>query len=227
MRKVNRDSLPHLIHCLLRYVAYRPYTLRGRLAAWWWGIQLGDQSRFYGRIRFWRHPGSEIVIGPKCTFRASTNRPCVIQTHNEKAAVVIGPRCGLNGVYLGCGDRIELGRNVKCGADTTIWDTDFHPEDPRSGTDEPVIIGDNVWLGVHVTVLKGVTIGEGTLVGAGSLVMRSLPAGVIAMGVPARVVKKLDSSCLQALEALDVPGEQCSRMGHHNIASVDKELAHS
>lgn len=43
-------------------------------------------------------------------------------------------------------------------------------------------IGDNIWLGVNVTVLKGVTIGEETLVGAGSVVTKSLPAGVVAAG---------------------------------------------
>lgn len=52
-------------------------------------------------------------------------------------------------------------------------------------------------LGVNVTVLKGVTIGDNTLVGAGSLVTRSLPPGVIAAGVPARVLRKIDGSEVQ------------------------------
>ena len=202
MRKVTRDSLPHLVHCLRRNLAQQHYTWWGRLGARWWGIRVGVDTRFCGTMRYWRHPGSEIVIGQGCTFRASTNRPCMLQTLSDDACVQIGNGCGLNGAHLVCGKRIELGQNVKCGADTTIWDTDFHPEDPRSGENEPVRIGDNVWLGVHVTVLKGVTIGSGTLVGAGSLVMRSLPEGVIAMGVPARPVKKIESACLSELEAL-------------------------
>ncbi|MFC1652803.1 acyltransferase [Planctomycetota bacterium] len=203
MRKVDWDSIPHLVHCLLRNAALHHYTWWGRLAAHWWGIQLGESSTFQGHIRLWRHPGSQITIGKNCCFRASTNRPCFIQTLSEKATVTIGAGSGLNGVYVGCGKRIEIGRNVKCGADTTLWDTDFHPEDPRSGSDEPVIIGDNVWLGVNVTVLKGVIIGDNTVVGPGSLVMRSLPSGVIAMGVPARAVKKLDASCLEAMQSLE------------------------
>ena len=56
-------------------------------------------------------------------------------------------------------------------------------DDPRTGPDAAVTIGNDVWLSVNVTVMKGVTIGENTLVGAGSLVLKSLPAGVIAAAV--------------------------------------------
>ena len=53
----------------------------------------------------------------------------------------------------------------------------------------PTTLEPGCWLGAHVTVLKGVTIGAGTVVGAGSVVTRDLPAGVIAVGSPARVLK--------------------------------------
>lgn len=55
---------------------------------------------------------------------------------------------------------------------------------------KPVIIHDNVWLGEFVSVLPGVTIGEGTIVGANSVVSRSLPDYVIAVGSPAKPIKK-------------------------------------
>jgi maltose O-acetyltransferase len=54
-----------------------------------------------------------------------------------------------------------------------------------------VTIGDDVWLGMNVVVLKGVEIGRRTVVGAGSIVSRSLPEGVIAAGQPAVVIRKL------------------------------------
>lgn len=115
----------------------------------------------------------------------------MVSTLKEGAEVRIGPGCGFSGTVIGCASRIVLGERVRCGANTLITDTDWHSDDPRTGPDAPVRIGDNVWLSVNVTVLKGVTIGENTLVGAGSVVVRSLPANVVAAGVPARIVREL------------------------------------
>jgi len=119
----------------------------------------------------------------------------MLSTLKEGAELTVGEGCGFSGTVIACAERVTLGRNVRCGANTLINDTDWHSDDPRSGPDAPVDIGDNVWLGVNVTVLKGVTIGEGTVVGAGSVVTKSLPAKVVAAGVPARVIRVLDQSC--------------------------------
>ena len=54
------------------------------------------------------------------------------------------------------------------------------------------MVGDNVWLGGGVVVLPGVTIGDDTVVGAGSVVTRDLPAGVVAVGNPARVIRTVE-----------------------------------
>lgn len=87
--------------------------------------------------------------------------------------------------------RITIGENVRCGANTLITDTDWHMNDPRTGSDAPIMIEKDVWLGVNVSVLKGVTIGERTLVAAGSVVTKSLPSGVIAAGHPAKVLRAI------------------------------------
>ena len=56
---------------------------------------------------------------------------------------------------------------------------------------EPIVVGDNVWLSAGVIVCPGVTIGDDTVVGAGAVVTRDLPAGVVAVGVPARVLREI------------------------------------
>ena len=55
----------------------------------------------------------------------------------------------------------------------------------------PITVGDNVWFGAGVTVLGGVTIGSDTVIGAGSVVTRDIPSGVIAVGVPCCVLRKI------------------------------------
>ena len=74
--------------------------------------------------------------------------------------------------------------------------TATHPIDPeprRLGWEsaEPITVGDNVWLGGGAIVCPGVTIGEDTVVGAGAVVTRNLPGGVVAAGVPARVIREI------------------------------------
>lgn len=200
MRKINRDTLPHLVNCIVKMAGRNWYTFLSRLMAAWWGVSVGENSFFYGMPCFRRHPGSCIIIAEGCGFLSShtsnligINRPCMISTLKEGATINIGANCGFSGTVIGCANRVEFGDNVMCGANTLINDTDWHTDDPRTGPDEPVIIGSGVWLGVNVTVMKGVTIGENTLVAAGSVVTKSLPANVIAGGVPAKVLRQLDA----------------------------------
>lgn len=92
---------------------------------------------------------------------------------------------------------VVIGEDVQIGPNVQLL-TATHPLDPSQRRDkwegaEPITIGNNVWLGGGVIVCPGVTIGDDTVVGAGSVVTRSLPAGVIAVGSPARVVRDLPS----------------------------------
>jgi maltose O-acetyltransferase len=91
--------------------------------------------------------------------------------------------------------RITIGDDVQIGPNVQLL-TPTHPLDPQLRRDkweaaEPIAIGDNVWLGGGVIVLPGVTIGENTVVGAGSVVTKDLPANVVAVGNPARVIRTL------------------------------------
>ncbi|MEO3743746.1 sugar O-acetyltransferase [Plantactinospora sp. B5E13] len=90
---------------------------------------------------------------------------------------------------------ITIGADVQIGPNVQLL-TAYHPveAEPRRAKWEaarPIVLGDNVWLGGGVIVLGGVTIGPDTVVGAGSVVTRDLPAGVVAVGNPARVVRPI------------------------------------
>lgn len=90
---------------------------------------------------------------------------------------------------------IFVGNNVMFGPNVTIA-TAGHPIDPelrRQGLqfNIPVRIGNNVWIGAGAIVLPGITIGDDTVIGAGSVVTRDLPAGVVAVGNPCRVLRPI------------------------------------
>ncbi len=109
----------------------------------------------------------------------------------------VGERC-----CLWAGDstgRIVIGNHVSLAPEVFITASDYRfvagqpfREQPKRERD--ITIGNDVWLGTRVVVTAGVTIGDGCIVGAGAVVTRDLPAGSIAVGVPARVVSSRPSA---------------------------------
>jgi acetyltransferase-like isoleucine patch superfamily enzyme len=109
--------------------------------------------------------------------------------------------------FLDATESITIGKECAIGPGCYITDHD-HGQDvslqplAQPMLSKPTQIGDRVWLGANVTVLKGVTIGENTTVGAGSVVTKDLPAGAIAVGIPAKVIRykpQIESSTLQSI----------------------------
>ncbi len=101
----------------------------------------------------------------------------------------------MTGASLCAAERITIGDNVVIGANSSIMDTDFHPlnpqtrkERPQDAKTAPVVVEDDVFIGMNALILKGVTLGKGCVIGAGSVVTRSIPSMVIAAGNPARVI---------------------------------------
>lgn len=110
--------------------------------------------------------------------------------------VHIGPRTFVN-YNLTALDvaTITIGADCQIGPGVQLL-TPTHPVEPQPRRDKleaalPIVIGDNVWLGGGVVVCPGVTIGHNTVVGAGAVVTRDLPANVVAVGNPARVMREI------------------------------------
>jgi len=108
-------------------------------------------------------------------------------------------------VHITAMNSVKIGNNVLLASKIYISDCshgsycgdqyDSHPNispEDRVLSFKPVLIEDNVWLGEFVSVLPGVTIGKGTIVGANSVVAKSLPEYVIAVGAPAKPIKKFN-----------------------------------
>jgi acetyltransferase-like isoleucine patch superfamily enzyme len=162
------------------------------------GISYGKSIRFFGITKFKKCRSSKILIGNSCIFRSShtsnligINRPCIITALTPESKLIIGNNCGFSGTVIGCFESIKIGNNVRCGANTLITDSDWHTDDARTGMNKPIVIEDNVWLGVNAIVLKGVTVGANSIIGAGSIVTKNIPEGVIAAGNPCRVIKHI------------------------------------
>ena len=111
-------------------------------------------------------------------------------------AIRIGRR-----VFINSGCRFQDQGGVTIGDDclighNAVFATLNHDLDPSRRTDlhpAPIVLGDNVWIGANVTILPGVTIGDDAVIGAASLVTKDVPAGAVAVGAPARVVRWVGS----------------------------------
>jgi acetyltransferase-like isoleucine patch superfamily enzyme len=142
------------------------------------GMTLGDRVRVYTWTTFNIEPTGIVEVGNDTT---------------------------LVGAIFMCAQRITLGRNVIVSYHVTIADSDFHPTEPelriqdaianspygdRRGrppvVSRPVIIDDDVWIGIGAIILKGVHIGRAARVNAGAVVTRDVPPGATVTGNPAR-----------------------------------------
>ncbi|MBY5789996.1 acyltransferase [Rhizobium leguminosarum] len=147
---------------------------------------------------------------------------CRIVLERDIGTVHIGNDSYVGGSQIICADHIEIGNNVLISWGCTIVDHDSHSVDWRNRAEDvrkwregllsgglekaseskdwavvekaPIKIGDKTWLGMNVTVLKGITIGEGAVVAAGSVVTKDVDPWTLVAGNPARVIKELPKS---------------------------------
>jgi acetyltransferase-like isoleucine patch superfamily enzyme len=142
----------------------------------------------YSHVR----PRRKLTKGPQTTIAPNTSL-----RNGER--IVIGARTRVGErAYIWAGDtdgRITIGDDCRLGPEVFITASDYGlapdakiAEQERNERD--VEIGNDVWLGARVFVGAGVSIGDGSVVSAGSVVTKSLPPGSVAVGVPARIVRR-------------------------------------
>ena len=168
------------------------------------GVQ-SRKTKAYGYPRV--HNEGEIVLGEGVQL-FSTNAyyvtagflPNCLLTTYKGGRIVIGKSAQLHGATVISAEEVSIGERTLVGANATIMDTDLHTINPKH-RHEPfsdrvarkrVRIGKNVWIGLNVTILKGVEIGDNAVIGAGSVVTKDVPANCIAAGNPARVLRKIE-----------------------------------
>jgi acetyltransferase-like isoleucine patch superfamily enzyme len=197
-----RDVPWKVLNEVERFLAYP----RARILFAFYGVEWRSGFRFYGVPIIQKFWGSEMRFGPYLQLRSKVrsnplgpNRPVILCTWSKDASLDVGAGFSMTGGSICAAERISIGTNVAVGANTTITDTDFHPLDssrrkstPQAARTAPVVIEDDVFIGMNCLVLKGVTIGRGAVVGAGSVVTRDVVPETIVAGNPARVIASID-----------------------------------
>ncbi len=143
----------------------------------------------------------EICFGSDCRMSGQTTLSGR-GVGGQTARLIVGDNVDISWqTTIAVGSEVRLGNNVRMAGQAFLAGYPGHPLDPvaraqgAADTDDQVgdiILEDDVWLGTRVTVIAGTRIGRGTVVAAGSVVTRDLPPGVLAGGVPARVIRHLN-----------------------------------
>jgi len=171
----------------------------------WHGISWGRGWKVFGRPILQRHRGSRIALGDGLTLRSwprsnplAPTAPVVLSTRRADATIEVGEDCGFTGTTLVAADRIAIGDRVLVGGNASIVDFDFHPLTPEgraeainAGAAAPIVIEDDVFVGMEALILKGVTIGEGAVVGAGAVVTQDVPPRTVVAGNPGTIVDEV------------------------------------
>lgn len=188
------------------------HRLRNRLSAyynrfklWALDVKYGDNCVIHGKIYIKLHNSSKVSIGKNLYFSSGgcinalcTNKRGAIYATDD-ATIKIGDNVGMSSTVLWSHKSIKVGNNVKIGGNCILIDTDAHNLDYQKrrdyrtdcGESRPIVIEDDVLIGVNAIVLKGVTIGARSVIGAGSVVTKNIPPDSVACGNPAKVIKSL------------------------------------
>jgi len=168
-------------------------------------FEKGLKSNGIPKVDVWKYGSMTIGTSFKMNNGKNHNmigrqQPCYFIVRNG-AKLLIGNNVGISATAIVCSDTITIGNDVKIGGNTVIYDTDFHSleaesrlnieKDQANTFSAPVHIGNNVFIGAHSTILKGVTIGDYSIIGAGSVISKSIPSKEIWAGNPAKFIRTI------------------------------------
>jgi acetyltransferase-like isoleucine patch superfamily enzyme len=171
------------------------------------GVSFSSNLMVRGIIKVIVTRRGSLIIGRNFTINSGNNYNVIGRQQRTifwvEGKLNIGDNVGMSSTAIICNHDIEIGNNVTIGGNTVIYDTDFHSLDPEQRFDKnldkknakwgKVTICDNVFIGSHSTILKGVTINENAVVGACSVISKDIPANEIWAGNPARLIKKINN----------------------------------
>lgn len=203
-----QDSLSFRYMRLHNRMSFLCGTLMFAIKSFLFGVESDGIVKCWGRVHIMRMPGSQIRIGKNVSIVSSSNRcssssifaPTKLRTWSDTAKIIIEDNVGLNGTSIVARSKtISIGQGTMIAPNVAIVDSDFHAVYPPGNRimnpgieeDRDVFIGKNVWLGMQSMVLKGARIGDNSVIAAGSVVRGDIPSGVLAAGVPAKVIKTL------------------------------------
>lgn len=178
-----------------------PYINRMILKSY--GAVLGKNIQIPDKVH-WLIRGGKVCIGDNFYFSSGdavnpigSNLQGAIYVESG-ASLTVENNVGMSSTRMWIHDSVKIGDDVKIGGCVLMTDTDAHPMDfmTRRSSNEgtksaPIVIEDDVWIGAHCVILKGVTIGARSVVGAGSVVTKSIPSDCVAAGNPCKVIKNL------------------------------------
>lgn len=179
------------VNFLIRF----PDAARSKLRLFWFRL-LGVRINGYiwmRRVRIPRNPWDvsldRCLLDDDVVLLSSGDRRT-----DGQARIHIGPGCYFNRfVFVDASERIEFGPRCMVGPFVYITDHDHGtakgtPVGQQPLVGAPVTFGEDVWIGTHAVILKGVTVGDGAVIAAGAVVTKDVPANAIVAGVPARVI---------------------------------------
>ena len=140
-------------------------------------ISIGKSPTFEGKMKIMVDSSSNIVIGNRLHIRGPFYLKALLGGKIE-----IGDECFFNhNCSITCMDKVKIGSYCKFGNNLVIVDHDhnFKHQTNEEYVSDSIQIGNNVWIGANVTILKGISIGDNCVIAAGSIVRKSIPGNTV------------------------------------------------